>query len=311
MSDPGYVLPPLIALIGPTAVGKTALSLTLAEHFDLEIVSADSRLFYRGLDIGTAKPTLEERSRIKHHLIDLTYPDQLWSLAEFQTAAHKAIRSIHQRGKVPLIVGGTGQYVTAVLEGWRPPPRPVLDDYRVELQNFANREGSLALHARLAAIDPASAKRNDHRNVRRVIRALEIHDSTGIPASELRVKQAPAYRILRIGLTLPRQALYQRIDARLEAMLAAGWVSEVETLLNQGFDFQSAPFSAIGYQQLASYVRAEKSIEQAKNEIKRLTRQFVRRQANWFKLNDPHIHWFLNETNVEEKVITLIKAWLE
>jgi tRNA dimethylallyltransferase len=310
MSDTGHVLPPLIALIGPTAVGKTTLSLTLAERFNLEIVSADSRLFYRGLDIGTAKPTREERSRIKHHLIDVTSPDQPWSLAAFRTAAHEAIRSIHQRKKVPLFVGGTGQYISAVLEGWQPPPRPESDDYRVELQNLVHRKGSLALHARLAAIDPASAKRIDHRNVRRVIRALEIHNITGIPASELRVKSAPAHRILRIGLTLPRQALYQRIDARLDAMLATGWVSEVEALLKQGYDFQSAPFSAIGYRQLASYVRGENSIEQAKIEIKRLTRRFVRHQSNWFKHDDPQIHWFINENNVEEKVIALIQTWL-
>jgi tRNA dimethylallyltransferase len=303
--------PPVIALIGPTAVGKTSLSLKLAERFPIEIVSADSRLFYRGLDIGTAKPMLEERQKAIHHLIDVTSANQPWGLADFRLAAREVIDTIHQHGKLPLLVGGTGQYMAAILEGWHPPPRPPSDTIRAELQALAKQHGALALHARLEAVDPVSAGRIDYRNVRRVIRALEIYELTGRPASELRGKQTPPYRILRIGLTLPRKQLYKRIDERLESMLDAGWVEEVKRLIEHGYDFQTPPFSAIGYRQLASYIRGEISIEQAKIEIKRLTRQFVRRQANWFKPNDPQIHWFVNEKEVEGKVIALIKVWLE
>ena len=302
--------PPLIALVGPTAVGKTAISIQLAKRFDIEIISADSRLLYRGLDIGNAKPTSDERGQIPHHLIDVTDPDQPWSLSDYRQAAEEAIQSIHHRGKIPMLVGGTGQYIAAILEGWQPPPRAATDELRNELEAFVEQEGSEALHSRLAALDPASAERIDHRNVRRVIRALEIYDVTGELASTVRIKQAPPFRILRLGITLPRAELYQRIDERIEAMLEAGWAKEVRQLLEQGYDFESPTFSAIGYRQMARYLRGEQTREQVRAEIKRLTRQFVRRQANWFKPDDPRIHWFTNTNTVIDEMIELIEASL-
>jgi tRNA dimethylallyltransferase len=301
---------PLVALLGPTAVGKTSLSLSLAERFEIEIISADSRLFYRGLDIGTAKPSGKEQEAVPHHLIDVTTPDQPWSLADFRQAAYLAIDGVHARGNLPLLVGGTGQYISALLEGWQPPPKSESDSFRKDLEAVANNEGSQALHARLAKGDPLAAEQIDHRNIRRVIRALEIIELTGKPASAQRIKQAPPYRILRIGLSLPRVQLYSRIDARIEAMLNEGWENEVRQLLDQGYDFSSAPFSAIGYRQIASYVRDEISFEQAKAEIKRLTRQFVRRQANWFKSDDDRIHWYENSTEAIEEISALITQWL-
>ena len=311
MSKGEKILPPLIALVGPTAVGKTALSLRLAERFRMEIISADSRLFYKGLNIGTAKPSRKEREGIPHHLIDVTTPDRPWNLADFREAAYEAIDSVHDRSNLPLLVGGTGQYVIAVLEGWQPPPRTESDSFRKALEVIADSEGSQALHARLEEVDPEAAEKIDQRNIRRVIRALEIIELTGKPASTQRIKQAPPYRILQIGLSLPREQLYSRIDARIEAMLSEGWEEEVRQLLDQGYDFNSAPFSAIGYRQLASYLREEISLELAKAEIKRLTRQFVRRQANWFKSDDVRIQWFENSTEVIEEIGALITRWLE
>lgn len=302
--------PPLIVLLGPTAVGKTALSIALARDFALEIVSADSRLFYRGMDIGTAKPTFEERQQVPHHLIDVVTPDQPWSLATFREAAETAIRSIHQKDKCPLIVGGTGQYIRAILEGWEPPPRGTTNAYRHELEGIAQAEGPEALHKRLAEVDPQSALRIDYRNVRRVIRALEIFKVTGKTATELRRKESPHYRILRIGLTLPRDELYHRIDERIQHMLKNGWEEEVRHLLSQGYDFDTAPFSAIGYRQLAAYVKGDLTLDEAVSQIKKLTRQFVRRQSNWFKVDDLLIHWFTNRGSVLEDVRMLIRDWM-
>jgi len=218
----------LVTVVGPTAVGKTALSLHLAESLGGEIVSADSRLFYRGMDIGTAKPTPEELARIPHHLVDVADPDETVGLAEFQEQATAAIASIHARGKLPLLVGGTGQYVRAVVEGWRVPRVPPDARLRAEMEAQVERDGAEALHARLARLDPVAAERIDPRNVRRVIRALEVCLITGQPISEQQGKQPPPYRILQIGLTMERAALYARADRRVEAMVwrtrSVGWL---------------------------------------------------------------------------------------
>ena len=302
---------PLIALVGPTAAGKTAVSIELAKRFEIEIISADSRLLYRGLDVGTAKPTHDELKQVPHHLINVADPDQPWSLADYRRATQEAIRSIHRRAKLPMLVGGTGQYISAILEGWQPPPRAMTDEFRNELEQFAKKKGSQALHSRLAELDPASAERIDHRNVRRVIRALEIYEVTGEPASNLRVKHIPPYRVLRIGISVPRAELYQRIDSRIETMMQAGWEAEVRQLLERGYDFESPTFSAIGYRQLARYLRGDSSHEQVVAEIKRLSRQFVRRQANWFKSEDARIQWFTNQDTVIEQISNLIRGWLE
>ena len=195
---------PVIAILGPTAVGKTRISIPLAERFEGEIVSIDSRLIYRGMDIGTAKPTLEERARVTHHLIDVTEPDDTWNLAKFSDAAMNVIHDIHGRGKVVFLVGGTGQYLRAILEGWTPPPSAESPRLREKLEAIAANEGYDALYRQLQEVDPASAERIDRRNVRRVIRALEIFETTGKPASSQREKNPPPFEVLRMGLTLPR-----------------------------------------------------------------------------------------------------------
>ena len=210
-----FPIRPLLVIVGPTAVGKTALSLHLAQSFDGEVVSADSRLFYRGMDVGTAKPTPEERASVPHHLIDVAAPDQTVGLAEFQEQAYAAIDDVHARGRLPLLVGGTGQYVRAVLQGWRIPRVPPDPELRAKLETQAEHEGAAQLHARLAELDPDAAARIDSRNVRRVIRALEVCLITGRPISQQQRKQPPPYRMLQIGLTMERSLdnLYRRIPS--------------------------------------------------------------------------------------------------
>jgi tRNA dimethylallyltransferase len=299
--------PPLILIIGPTAVGKTELSIRLAEQFNGEIVSADSRLFYRGMDIGTAKPTPEERDRVPHHLIDVADPDDIWSLAVFQKKATEIITEIHAHGKIPFLVGGTGQYIRAVTEGWTPPevkPDPRL---RSVLESLAEERGVNWLHAGLEKIDPLAAQKIDSRNVRRTIRALEVILTTGKTFSKQRRQSESPYDLLTIGLKRPREELYQRVDERIEAMFESGFLEEVEGLLVKGYSPELPTMSAIGYQECVQVISGRMSIEQAKVEMRRATRVFVRRQANWFKDDDPDIHWFRagqeDTLNLIEKLI--------
>ncbi|MDX1601076.1 MAG: tRNA (adenosine(37)-N6)-dimethylallyltransferase MiaA [Anaerolineales bacterium] len=301
---------PLVTIVGPTAVGKTRVSLRIADELNGEIISADSRLVYRGMDIGTAKPTSEERARVPHHLIDIVSPHEGFSLAEYRQAALRVINAVHLRGRLPLLVGGTGQYVMAVIEGWVPPPRPEDSSLRRELETFAEEHGHEQLHARLERIDPARADAIDARNVRRVVRALEIYETTGVPPSELRVKVPPPYDVLQIGLKLPRDELYERIDERIDRMLADGWLEEVEALLERGVPADSPALSAIGYRQLVDVLLGDRSLEDAKQEISQLTRRFVRHQGNWFSQDDPEIHWFDSRPGVAEGITEFIGRWL-
>ena len=301
--------PPLVALVGPTGVGKTSVAITLAERLGAEVVSADSRLVYRGMDIGTAKPSRDERRRVPHHLIDVTEVDQPWSLATFRRAALEAIDEIGGRGRLPLLVGGTGQYATAILDGWEPPALAADPELRRRLEDEASQEGAHALHAQLARLDPASAERIDSRNIRRVIRALEIRMVTGMPVQP-RARTPPPYRILRLGLRLPRPELYARIDARIASMLAAGWVDEVRGLMDRGYSLDLPAFSAIGYRQLAETVEGRASLEDAVQKIRRSTREFVRRQANWFNPDDPRIEWIEARPGVEAELEAWVRRWI-
>lgn len=303
--------PPLVALVGPTAVGKTQVAIQLAERLDGEIVSADSRLLYRGMDIGTAKPKAQQRLQVPHHLIDVAEPEEVWSLAVYRQAALAAIAQIHGRGRLPLLVGGTGQYVTAILEGWLPPQGATDQALRQEFEAYAAEHGAESLHRRLQRIDPARASALDPRNVRRVARALEIHHVTGRRPSELRRKQTPELRILRLGLQLPRPELYRRIDERIRHMLECGLVEEVRALLARGMPLEHPNLSAIGYRQVAEHLMGRKSLAQAEQEMRRLTRRFVRRQANWFKADDPRILWFEVNPEVVDRMESRIAAWLK
>ena len=282
----------LLVIVGPTAVGKTELSLKIAQDFEGEIISADSRQIYRGLDIGSAKATPEQQAIVPHHLIDVITPDQVLTLAEFQTQAYTHIEAIHQRQRLPILVGGTGQWVQAVIEGWgipRVPPDPAL---RADLEAQANIDGPASLHAQLAAVDPEAAQKLDPRNVRRVIRALEVYQKTGIPISQYQRKTPPPYHILQIGLTMPRAALYRRLDERVDRMMDLGLLSEVQRLVEAGYGWDRPAMSGLGYRQIGQYLRGEVSLDEAVALIKKETRRFVRQQYNWFRLDDVRIHWF-------------------
>jgi tRNA dimethylallyltransferase len=302
---------PLLVIVGPTAVGKTALSLDLAERLGGEIVSADSRQVYTRLDIGTAKPTPAERARAPHHLIDIIAPDEALSVAEYQRRATQAIAEIHARNRLPIFVGGTGQYVAAVLEGWSIPAVAPAQGVRAELEAFAQIYGPAALHARLLQVDPAAASAIDYRNVRRVARALEVFLETGSPISTLQRRNPPPYRVLKLGLTMPRDALYQRIDARIDGMVAQGLVAEIDGLVKAGYTWELPAMSALGYREFRAYLDGAASLGSSVAEVKRNTRNFVRKQYNWFRLADPSIVW-LDAGSIDQDAVTArARAWLD
>ncbi len=283
----------LLVVVGATAVGKTACSLDLAAALNGEVVSADSRYLYRGLDIGTAKPSMEEMARVPHHLIDVTTPDKPWSLAVYKREATRAIEEIYARGRLPLLVGGSGQYVRAIVEGWTIPPRPENDELRVDLQATSLQPGGReALRGRLAALDPDAAAAIDPRNLRRVIRALEVCLLTGRPFSAQLTKSLPSYDVFMLGLNMPRSQLYARIDKRIDAMLAAGWVDEVRGLVKWGYDWNLPAMSALGYRQIGAHLRGEIDLLQATRRIQRASRRLVRKQAAWFRAEEVRIQWY-------------------
>ncbi|HNK64094.1 MAG TPA: tRNA (adenosine(37)-N6)-dimethylallyltransferase MiaA [Anaerolineales bacterium] len=283
---------PLILIVGPTAVGKTDLAIRLASNLNGEIISADSRLFYRGMDIGTAKPTANEMKRVPHYLIDIVDPSETLSLALFQDLARKTVQEVHMRNHLPFLVGGTGQYIRAVTDGWTPPEVKPDESMRKVLEKLAEEKGKQWLYEKLKILDPNSAQNIDLRNVRRTIRALEVIFATGRRFSEQRGQGDSPYRLITIGLIRPREELYQRVDERIDTMFASGLLDEAKRLLNAGYSPTLPSMSAIGYRECVSVIEGRMTVEQAKAEMKRITRVFVRRQANWFKESDPNIKWF-------------------
>lgn len=299
----------LIALVGPTAVGKTETGIRLAEQFNGEIVSADSRQIYRQMDIATAKPSAQQRARIAHHLVDVVEPDDVYTLAQFQSGAYAAIEDIFARGKQPFLVGGTGLYFRAVAEGLKIPEVAPDAALRAELERRVEREGKHALHAELQQVDPDAAARIDPRNVRRTIRALEVYRVSGKRFSELGGAQPPPWRILTIGLSRPRPELYARIDTRVDEMVSAGLVDETRRL-GERYDWALPSMSGLGYKQIGGTLRGEMSLQEAIAAIKRDTRRFVRRQSNWFRADDSRIQWFLMGSNVNEDLRTTLQRAL-
>lgn len=301
---------PLILIIGATAVGKTEIAIQLAARLNAEIISADSRLFYRGMDIGTAKPSRDEQARVRHHLIDIADPDEILSLAIFQKKAREAIKDIHTRNKLPILVGGTGQYIRAVTEGWTPPEVIPNERLREELGKMKEESGAYWLHEKLRELDSVAAEKIDPRNFRRTIRALEVIMTTGRKFSEQRGQADSPYHLITIGLTRPRTELYARVDARIESMFANGFLEEVEGLLKKGYSPTLPTMSAIGYRECIAVLEGKIMAEEAKQLIGRATRIFVRRQANWFKESDPNISWFKVEAGIVEKIEAQIQRSL-
>jgi tRNA dimethylallyltransferase len=285
--------PPLLVLVGPTAVGKTAVAVRLGALLPIEVVSADSRQVYRGLDIGTGKPSAEERAAVPHHLLDVVDPGERYHAARFRTDARAAIAAIHGRGRLPVVVGGTGLYVRALLKGLTPAP-PADPTLRAELEAMAQAQGRAALHARLAALAPEIARRLHPNDRVRVVRAIEIHaGSATAPADGAEGDWSGAtrtWRLLMIGLGRERAALNAAIALRARAMLARGMMSEVERLLAAGHDPERPPMDGIGYRPLALAARGRLPVEEALRLMIRDTTRYAKRQMTWFA-RDPEIRW--------------------
>ena len=298
--------PLLIAIVGPTAVGKTELSLELADRFQGEIVSGDSMQVYRHMDIGTAKASLQERSGIRHHLIDLFNPDHSFSVREFQMRATAAIEDIHYRGKQPLLVGGTGLYVNSVLYDYQFTEAPEDLAYRESLEALAREKGNQIVHDKLMAISPDIAAAIHPNNLRRVIRQLEVYRLTGTftgGETDAYERQSP-YTPLIFGLSLDRGKLYERINDRVDQMIDEGLIEEVASLLEMGYG-ESSAMKAIGYKEIIPYIHGDVTKNEAIETLKKNSRRFAKRQFTWFR-NKTDVSWFDLSENREKKLHDMI-----
>ncbi|NQV12969.1 MAG: tRNA (adenosine(37)-N6)-dimethylallyltransferase MiaA [Parcubacteria group bacterium] len=285
-------LPQLIVILGPTASGKTGLSLSLAQNFNGQIISADSRQIYRGMDIGTDKTT---DSDIPHHLIDIANPDEEFTLSDYQQAAFKIIES--EPTKLNFLVGGTGLYISAIVDNLQIPAVKPDEKLRSKLQKMSSKK----LLAELKKLDPVSAQKIDPQNKRRLIRAIEVCQVTGQPFSEQTTKGEPRVEALQIGLDVPREKLYTRINQRVDEMITAGLVDEVKNLLAKGYSKDLPAFSGIGYKEIISYLEKEISLDEATELIKRNTRRYAKKQLTWFR-RDKNIRWVKNYQEAEKLV---------
>ncbi len=317
MTEPMRI--PLLVIVGPTASGKSAVGIALARRLDGEIVSADSMQVYRGMDIGAAKPSLGEQAEIRHHLIDAADLDELFNVARYQELAVAAIADAASRGKLPIMVGGTGLYVDAVVRGFLFPDEgrnPAVRE-RLEREAAAGAEGPPALHARLALCDPEAAARIHPNDLRRIVRALEVFEVTGRPITELRRKHVSvhAYNARLFGLTMPREALAARIDARVDQMVAAGLVDEVRGLLQTGYGREATAMQAIGYKEFSAYLAGREELDQAIDAVKLETRKYAKRQMTWFRKHDD-IAWIdvcrvSDPSDAASEIVARLGDWLE
>jgi tRNA dimethylallyltransferase len=302
----------LVAIVGPTGIGKTRLALNLAKKFDGEIISADSRQVYRYMDIGTAKPTPEEIASVPHHLIGIVDPDEEFNLAIFREQASRVIEDIQRRGKLPFLVGGTGLYIKAILENFHLPGGSPDRDLRYNIENNADDKTIDDLYAKLVIEDPDAAAKIDRRNVRRLIRALEVHAKAGKAFSQLGTKEPPAFHSFTIGLTTDRAELYRIVDRRVDSMIEQGFIQEVKGLINKGYDFKLPSLSGIGYRQIGQYLQGKITLETAVQQIKTGTHKFIRHQYAWFHLTDERIHWFdtgrVEDPEIEKTLSGFLKS---
>lgn len=300
----------LIAIVGPTATGKSALALALAQRWAGEIVNADSRQVYRYMDIGTAKPSAAERAQVPHHLYDIVDPDGEFNLAIYRRLAHAVIEEIHGRHHLPFLVGGSGQYVWALIEGWSIPEVPPDPHIRDELESRAVAEGPEGLYEELRRLDPDAAARIDPRNVRRIVRALEVCRLSGRPFSEMKAKMLLPFDTLLIGISMERKALYRRIDERVDRMIAEGFIAEVRALLEQGYSLDLPAMSSLGYREIGGYLEGKIPLEEAVQRIKFETHRFARYQGTWFRPGDKRIHWLEAHEGLTEAAQRLVGQWL-
>lgn len=297
--------PKVIAIVGPTASGKTTLGITLAKKFDGEIVSADSRQIYRGMDIGTAKPTQVERSEVPHHLIDICDPDQNYTVADYKTDAIIAINDILSRGKLPILVGGTGLYIRAVIENLDIPKTQAHPELRAEIENEITREGLAAVFKKLIEVDPEAAYVVDSKNPRRVVRALEVARATGEPFTAQRKKGAPLFDTLTLGLNPPPDILRERIDRRIDTMIRNGFINEVAVLIKK-YGTEAPAFNAIGYREIIANMNGALSRDEAIATIKLNTWHYAKRQMTWFR-KDKTVHWITTEKEAIELIDNFMK----
>jgi tRNA dimethylallyltransferase len=310
---PESIKKPLIFVIGPTGVGKSNFAIRLAEIIKGEIISADSRTFYRGMNIGTAKPKKREMKRVTHHLIDIADPDQIISLNIFLKLVEVTIKDIHLRGKIPIVVGGTGQYIKSILEGWQGPEGEPNPQLRSILAGIGTQIGKDVFHEKLSILDPIAARNIDPANLRRTVRAFEVIFTSGKKFSDQRMKVGCLFSTLTFGLILDRKELYERADHRIEKMIENGLKEEVKELLDAGYDPELPSFSAIGYREMSKVINNEILQEEAVELMKKRTRILVRRQSAWFKAEDPSIHWFLAGNQTLEEVLKLVlesNSWI-
>ncbi len=304
--------PPLLFIVGPTAVGKSRLAAALAQQFDGEVINADSRQVYRRMDIGTAKPSPEQRGQAVHHLLDILDPDQDFGLASFLSLARDLVRDIHRQGRLPIVAGGTGQYLWALAEGWRVPEAPPDHAFREERQREAEEHGPAFVYRQLQAADPQRAAQVDPANLRRVIRALEVGRQVRPDSLGRALNTPPVNPILIIGLTMERQELYQRIDARVDRMMAAGLLAEVQALAGQGYPLGRGPLGSPGYRELGRYLAGEITVDEAVLRTKYQTHRLARRQYTWFKLTDPRIRWLdAADSDLESRAGQVLREFLQ
>ena len=302
---------PVVFIVGPTAAGKSRLALALARRFDGEIINADSRQVYRQMDIGTAKPSPTEQEQVRHHLIDISDIGDDFNLASFLSLARAAIQDISDRCRLSVVAGGSGQYVWGLVEGWQVPSAPPHPQFRRDMLEEAQRNGPMSVYQQLQLADPDRAAQLDPRNLRRVIRALEVfyfqQPSAAVPKQE----HQPLENCLVIGLTMDRESLYLRIDQRVDYMLASGLLEEVSGLAAQGHALGQGPLSSPGYRELGQYIAGETSLDEAVQRTKFQTHRLARRQYAWFKLQDPRINWLdASESRLETRAETLVDAFL-
>lgn len=309
MTTPPAQTTPLLVIVGPTAVGKSALAVRIARRFGGEIVNADSRQVYRGMEVGTAAPTASERAVAPHHLYGIINPDEGFSLARYLPLATEAIADVHARGRLAVVVGGTGQYVNALAGGWQAPRVAPNAELRERLEAVIAQEGVEAAAQELLEADPEAASRIDLRNPRRVVRALEVVAAMGPGAHG--GQSSPGYRTLMLGLTVSsREELYGRIDARVDAMLAGGWVDEVRGLLEAGYAASLPALSSMGYRELAQHVQGDMALEEAARRIKAAHHRLARQQYTWFKPTDRRISWLEAGDGVGALAEGVVGAWL-
>lgn len=284
---------PLLVLVGPTAVGKTNLSLALAQRYNCEIISGDSMQVYRGMDIGTAKASIEERKLVPHHLIDILDPQQSFSVSDFQMLAREKITEIAGRGRLPFIVGGTGLYIESAIYDFQFSDAGADEAFRQELHQYAHQHGSEPLHDRLQLIDAVSAGKIHPNDIRRIIRALEVYHVTGVTMSEYiaQQQQEPLYNVVMLGLTMERSKLYARIEERIDDMMEAGLVAEVQGLLDQGCTRDMVAMQGLGYKEIVDYLQEDCSLDEAVYILKQGTRRYAKRQLSWFR-RMKEINWF-------------------